>query len=141
MMVSRNLSRYNEGDPPKPNDSRSRKISGGPLYPAEEVLGVMAVGKVQVATRKARDDVRSLELDLEDLAAMLREALNEGLYHDSEWCQLNDKGHWAACDSYRLHRMEWIDAAASNIKVEYYIKFAIGCTGTLLLLVSCHLSR
>lgn len=138
-MVSRSLSRYS-GEPPKPGDGRSRKISGGPLYPVEDVLHVLNKGQVQVTTRNARSDVRKLCLGLEDLVTILRQALTAGLYHDSEWCQLSNNDKWAACDSYRLLRMEWIEAAVEDMEMEYYIKFAIGSTGTLLLLVSCHLS-
>ena len=47
-------------------------------------------------------------------------------------------GPWAACDAYQLWHNEWVQAAYKEMCFEYYIKFAIGKSGKLLLLVSCH---
>ena len=34
---------------------------------------------------------------------------------------------------------EWIEAAYKSFEVEYYVKFAVGKSGHVLLIVSCHL--
>jgi len=36
--------------------------------------------------------------------------------------------------------VEWVATASKEMGVEYFVKFAVGKTGQLLLLVSCHLS-
>ena len=48
-------------------------------------------------------------------------------------------GPWAACDAYVLVRTEHLPHLRKDMECEYYIKFAIGKTGTVLLLASCHL--
>jgi hypothetical protein len=50
-------------------------------------------------------------------------------------------GPWAACDAYELKRRERCPVARKELEYTYYIKFAIGMTGKILLLVSCHLSN
>lgn len=67
--------------------------------------------------------------------------ITQGQYVNSQWCVQKPTGPWAACDGYRLFRDEWVEYAHKEMRYEYYVKFAIGKTGKLLLLVSCHLSR
>jgi hypothetical protein len=68
----------------------------------------------------------------------IKVALNKGFYTGSEWCKAQPTGPWAACDAYTLSRDEWIEATHSYMHIDYYLKFAISKTGTLLLSASNH---
>ena len=137
-----NVSAY-EGVPPTEVGNVRSLITGGPLYRVEEVLALLAKGdsKTNLWTRKCIRDVERLAFDIADVRELLKQALTSGTYINSEWCVQKPTGPWAACDSYRLFRDEWNDHAYRNIGYEYYVKFAIGKTGKLLLLISCHLSQ
>lgn len=93
-----------------------------------------------VGTNDADYDVHVQELDGDDLAGLIGEAVRCGRFLGAEWCVQKPDGPWVACDAYSLRRHEWIEAAGKEMLAEYYIKFAIGKTGLLLLLASCHLS-
>jgi hypothetical protein len=133
-----NVSAY-AGTPPA--DGESRKIQGGPLYGAEAINQILLRGEESFTawTRKCKDDLQKYALDGQDVVELIAEALRVGRYRDSEWCRQNSRGPWAACDAYTLTRKEWIPHAHKEFLIEYYIKFAISKTGTLVLLVSCHL--
>ncbi|MDD5035600.1 MAG: hypothetical protein PHE55_12670 [Methylococcaceae bacterium] len=137
----KNLSAYT-GTPPS-DDQADRSIVGGPLYAKADVLAVLTQGESSVVpwTCKCKDDVLRLALDADDLRALVKEAVQGGRYVQSEWCVQQPNGPWAACDAYQLFRSEWVQAAHKNMRFEYYVKFAMGRTGKLLLLVSCHLSQ
>ncbi len=141
MVTTRIVSRFS--GPPSPDAALGRKISGGPLYEADEVLQLLAKAggaAVQAWSRDCIRDVQKLELDGDDLAGLIGEAVRCGRFLGAEWCVQKPDGPWAACDAYSLRRSEWIEAAGKQMVAEYYIKFAIGKTGLLLLLASCHLS-
>lgn len=140
MMVNNpyNLSAF-DGQPPS-GERDDRRISGGPLYLAVEVLALLGQGeKVLVPwTRKCKNDLMRLSLDNEGALELVCEALRNGRYRNSEWCEQQPSGPWAACDAYQLSRREWVEAAHKEMTFDYFIKFAIGKTGKVLLLVSCH---
>ena len=75
-----------------------------------------------------------------DVLELLKCALTTGIFKGSEWCVAKPGGSWAACDSYQVIRSEWVENAHKNMQFEYYVKFAIGKSGDLILIVSCHLS-
>ena len=75
--------------------------------------------------------------DLEAVADLLGH-VRPADYRNSEWCT-NGRNAWAACDAYALRRVEWVASAGKEMGVEYFVKFAVGKTGQLVLLVSCHL--
>lgn len=137
-----NISAY-EGHPPTEVGKERSRIRGGPLYEVEDVMALLAQGDDQsrLWTRKCIRDVARLAFDIADVRELLKQALTSGMYVNSEWCVQKPTGPWAACDSYRLSRQEWNDAVYKALSYEYYVKFAIGKTGKLLLLVSCHLSQ
>lgn len=139
MVISVNLGFY-DAEPPPACGSQRIKIDGGPLYPVQSVLTVLLGGDqaLQVTTRKCTKDVESLCLDHQALAALIRQAVTQGNYKGSEWCRLSEKSV-AACDAYVLNRAEWRDELSKTLDCQYYLKFAIGRSGVLLLLVSCHL--
>jgi hypothetical protein len=135
---TRNLSAYS-GTPP-PQEQGDRHIADGPLYHVADVLALLDQGEAALVpwTRKCKDDLLRLALDVSDAQALVREALENGCYRNSEWCVQQPSGPWAACDAYQLWHNEWVQAAYKEMCFEYYIKFAIGKSGKLLLLVSCH---
>lgn len=113
------------------------KIASGPLYALERVQGlVSASGRLTLWTKRCRLKVQDLGWDADDVAQLLL-SLTVVDYKDSEWCD-NGKGAWAACDAYTIRRREWVEAARKELTIEYFLKFAIGKTGTLVLMVSCH---
>jgi len=119
-----------------------RTILGGPLYPSAEVLELLKAGEsaIRVWTRKCTADMQKLALDPDDLVELIGQAVSAGRFIGAEWCRQNPFGPWAACDAYSLIRQERMAAACRDMPMEYYLKFAIGKTGKILLLVSCHLS-
>ncbi|KAA0875747.1 hypothetical protein E1H14_03395 [Nitrincola tapanii] len=133
-----NVSAY-AGVPPL--EGITRTIAGGPLYEPAHVLALLHQGEshTRAWTRKCINDLQRYALDGDDVAVLLKEALQHGRYRNSEWCQQRPTGPWAACDAYILTKMEWIPHAYKELPVEYYIKFAIAKSGTVILLVSCHL--
>ena len=126
------VSEYSGG--PTPGDRV--KIGGGPLYPLERVQALASKpGGLLLWTRKCVRDAANLTWDADDVASVIS-ALTPGDYKDSEWC---DNGRaWAACDAYTIRRWEWVETARKELNIEYFLKFAIGKTGALVLMVSCH---
>jgi hypothetical protein len=108
----------------------------------DDLSSVLDLGEnsLKLWTRDAVKDVRDkLELDMNDLIELLRLiSTGKAAYLKSEWCVQKPTGPWAACDSYRIQREEWIKHANKYMSIEYYVKFAIGKTGKLLLIISCH---
>lgn len=143
MVNNRIVSRY-KGSLPQGTGPGARAIAGGPLYPENEVLTVLDqtnTDNLVLWTGKCRDDLQKYGWDIDDARELLRFALKNGRYRGAEWCVQGSNGPWAACDAYSARRREWIEAAHKELDVEYFVKFAIGQTGALLLLVSCHLSE
>ena len=129
------------GTNPPADAASPRGISGGPLYPAPEVMALLDQGErvLKVWTRKCTQDLQALAFDDDAALRLVRDALTTGRFRCTEWCTNN--GHaWAACDAYTLRRSEWVQGLGREDVCNYYVKFAIGKTGMLLLLVSCHLS-
>lgn len=130
MVSVRILSRFDEGFSEDKLEGGNRKISDGPLYPVEEVIELLKTAHLNFATRKTKNDILNLEWDEVDVAKYLHKAVSHGHYLSSEWAWLKSGVSCAACDAYRLNEGD----------LSYYFKFAIGKTGALILIVSCHLS-
>lgn len=127
------VSEYSGG--PTPGDRV--KIGSGPLYSLERVQAlVRASGQLTLWTRRCRTKVQELGWDADDVADLV-EALSPADYKDSEWCD-NGRGAWAACDAYTVRRRERIETVRKEMTFEYFLKFAIGKTGVVVLMVSCH---
>lgn len=134
MVTFINLSSY-PGEPPKLGNTR--KISVGPLYGLSEVQALThRASAVSLWTQKCRRDVANLGFDTADVGELIRELTDQD-YRDSEWCE-NGRNAWAACDAYTLCRPEFLEKVGKSLPMEYYLKFALSKTGTLLLMVSCH---
>ena len=123
---------------PVPNAGESRKIDGGPLYPAATVLPLLHKAALNFWTKDCIKDAANLGLDTVDAAKLLVDALSNGSYKDSEWCDQKPGGPIAACDAYVLIRKEWNKYTFSELTCEYFLKFAVSKTGSVILLVSCH---
>lgn len=116
------------------------KIEGGPLYALARVQKLVDSSEcIKLFTRTCIADVHKLfDSDYERVACLIQ-ALDTCNYIDSQWCE-NGKNGIAACDAYRIRRTEVIAVTNKPTTVEYFVKFAVGKTGKLVLLVSCHLS-
>lgn len=122
-----------------PEVGKKRKIQGGPLYDKDQILPLLTEEENIIAwTSKCRDDLQKWRFDMADVAELISICLDKGEFMDSEWCEQGESGLWAACDAYKVFRLEWSDIAHKGISFEYYIKFAINKTGKLVLMVSCH---
>lgn len=132
------LSEYTSALPDDPARAKIATEQARPLYELDRVKAlVQDEARLALWTRKCRRDVRELfDNDLTEVAALIR-SLQPSDYLDSEWCA-NGQDAWAACDAYRIRRKEAASRPGASITVEYFLKFAIGKTGQLLLLVSCH---
>ncbi len=131
------LSEYSQ-DPP--TESGRVKIAKGPLYGLDRIRALaQGEDKVQALTRNCRRDVdKFFDGDYGEVAALIL-AVKASDYIDSEWCE-NGRGGIAACDAYSVQRSEKIPATDKVVTIEYFLKFAIGKGGNLVLVVSCHMS-
>ena len=123
----------------RPEDGQGRvKIAKGPLYDLARVQRLATAGGLNTWTDRCDKAVYELFAgDLEAVAGLLGH-LRPADYRDSEWCT-NGRNALAACDAYALRRLEWVASAGREMGVEYFVKFAVGKAGQLVLLVSCHL--
>lgn len=137
MVVKTILSEYSLHPPEQAGRVKIDTVA--PLYDLARVQALAAdENQLFLWTAKCRRDVLNLfDSDL-GLVAELLQGLRPSDYRDSEWCE-NGKGALAACDAYGIRRRETIPATGQTLTVDYYVKFAIGKTGRLVLLVSCHL--
>lgn len=121
-----------------PTESGRVKIAGGPLYDLARVQAIVEdENRLFTWTEKCRKDVFKLfDDDLGEVASLIQ-CLKASDYIDSEWCE-NGRNAMAACDAYSIRRMEVIPTTGKAMPVEYFLKFAIGKAGNLVLLVSCH---
>lgn len=142
MVSSLNLSLYS-GSPPQNSDG-DLKISDGPLYCKESIMKILndlGADSINLATKKAIRDIKKHDLDVDDgVLKLLILALKTGKYLNSQWCELSRRGTWSACDGYSVVESKWNQYMYKNLETKWYIKFAIGKTGKLILIVSCHSS-
>ena len=131
------LSEYSS-DPPEVLGDERTKICGGPLYDLGRIQAIVSdETKIQQWTEKCRKDiVKWFDSDTDQVIDLIAQ-LRESDYVDSEWCT-NGRGAVAACDAYKVERFEVVPRMNKPVRVEYYLKFAVGKTGALVLLVSCH---
>jgi hypothetical protein len=134
MVSFRIISEYSSTSP---TYGGGEKISGGPLYDLERVKGILKDGTgLNLITKACVNDVRELGWDHDEVIRLIR-SLGHANYIDSEWCE-NGKGAWAACDAYSIRVLEWVPTAQKEMRIEYFLKFAISKLGTMVLIFSCH---
>ena len=133
------ISEYSQ-DPPTQTGLRVKLALGRPLYALERVQALTGNGqRIKAVTQKCLQDVETLFAgEYDDVASLIR-TIHPHDYRDSEWCDCG-RGSVAACDAYVVHRVEVAPVSGQQVSVTYYLKFAIGKTGQLVLMVSCHLS-
>ena len=123
-----------------PREGAYRKISGGPLYEAGDVLKLLDLDSpaAETWTQKCRWDLLDWGLEKGDACELVRIAVNSQPLYRSEWCLQRANGPWAACDAYLVPCPGWIPHVPTDDDMKFYVKFAIARTGEKLLLVSCH---
>ena len=114
------------------------KIAGGPLYDLARIHALVTdENKLVGWTQKCRADVfKFFSGDYAEVADLIQRLKPTDLI-DSEWCE-NGKGRIAACHAYSVRRTEEVPATGKRETYEYFLKFAIGKTGILVLVISCH---
>lgn len=142
MVNTVNVSAYKGTPPQEPSVDGRHYIEGGPIYSLEDLESLLDQGEnlLRLWTKDCVKDVQNLfDGDLSGVLELLKTiAADKARYLKSEWCVQKPTGPWAACDSYQILREEWIQHAHKYMSIEYYVKFAIGKTGSLLLVISCH---
>jgi hypothetical protein len=140
-MVSSNIVSQFVGELPKSDKDRKIKGLKNPLYESAAILEILEEKQPIPWANGCISDMQKWSFDGSDLQDLTRYALEHGRYIDSEWCKQKPNGAWAACDAYRFTRREWNDNANKEMSFDYYIKVAIGKSGKVLLLASCHPSH
>lgn len=121
-----------------PTKGGGEKIAGGPLYDLNRVKSITKDGTgLLLWTKDCAKDVQELGWAHSDVIDLIRR-LGDKDYIDSEWCE-NGKGAWAACDAYSVNVLEWVPTADKEMRINYFVKFAINKLGTMVLTVSCHI--
>ena len=127
-------------DPPTQSGLRLKIDLGRPLYDLARVQALLAnSAHIKAVTQKCLQDIETLFAGEYDEVAALIRAIHPKDYRDSEWCECS-RGSVAACDAYVVRRQEVATGSGQNVSVTYFLKFAIGITGQLVVIVSCHLS-
>ncbi|MFT5760590.1 MAG: hypothetical protein ACI9LM_005377 [Alteromonadaceae bacterium] len=142
MVSPMNLSLYS-GRPPQNSDG-DLKISDGPLYDNASVMNILdelGADSINVVTRRANRHIQKHDLDIDNgVLKLLKMALKRGVYLNSQWCEHGKGITWSACDAYSFVESKWYETMHDYLETKWYIKFAIGKTGKLILIVSCHTS-
>jgi hypothetical protein len=136
MVSSIILSRYRDGL--DPNSVGRQKIAGGPLYSSVDVLPLLKTESIIAWTSKCIKDLQKWSLDTDNIVELIKLAVTNGRYKDSEWCQQKPNGAWAACDAYTVIEERWNENTKQYQNTEFYLKFAIGKLGNVILTISCH---
>lgn len=136
MVNFRVVSEYSDNPP---TASGRLKIVDGPLYDLARIQTLVEDETQLLAwTPKCRKDVHKFfSGDLAEVADLLQ-LLSTLDYRDSEWCE-DGKGNIAASDAYTVRRMEEVIVTGKRAMCTYFLKFAIGKSGVLVLVVSCHI--
>lgn len=126
--------------PPGTVLTESQRVIAGPVY---ELSDVQAIARskgtkgINVITKDCQEEVTGYFLDASDLQDMILE-LKQKDYHNSLWCLATPKSPWFAADAYRLLRIERDNVQRITVRYQYYLKFAISQTGSILLFFSVH---
>ncbi len=110
----------------------------GPIYKLADAKKLAQLGKVSVVGKYARNDISDLNWDDTDIATLF-DALENRHYKNSHSYKLSD-AHTNDCDAYVIH-FDYKTMQENKYSQDFYVKFAISPSGTLLLIFSCHYSR
>ena len=113
-----------------------RILSGGPIYNLDDVQGLARKeGSISLATRKCRKNVQDLLWSIDDVADLILDLTSEH-YRNSEICKTEITSYES--DAYVIRRREFNKYANKNLDTKYYIKFAVGPTNKVIIIISCH---
>lgn len=140
-----NVCLYTGEEPPDDtSDDVDRKIlRTEPIYAADTILELAEASRVILWSRGAITEAQKWGFDNDDVCELVMAALRTGKYRESVWCLRGNgsKRTWAACDVYTFSRVEEVSWSAQRQTMTYYVKLAIGRTGQMLLIASCHPER
>lgn len=136
-MVIKVISKY-DVDPPADPEAGNRRISAGPLYSQHEVMG--ACNDCRLLTRKSKNNAADLGLEKSDVIDLIKMAVTNGRYLNSEWCATGSNNCIAACDAYKVAYRVYNKETDRYMNWDCYLKFAVNKNGQLLLVVSVHSS-
>lgn len=145
-MVNIRIASRFSGPPSPPQEGSDREACriDGPIYSEQEVVKLLqerGPSAVRPVTKKCIEHAELYDLDDQDHYDLVLTAIQAGRYNGSAWCLGSKRATWFACDAYTVVRREYIEHAHREMDVAYYIKFAIGASGIVVTLVSCHPSR
>lgn len=133
------VSSYKKNAPTQALDQSNRMVKGGPLY--TNVLAKLDSCEVVIATQKCIQDIRCCCLETWDVRDLIKLALQQNNFINSQWCSTGKEHVIAACDSYIVSKtIVDLDTGHSEIK-NYYIKFFEASTGNTVATVSLHPPR
>jgi len=131
-----------EGDNPT---QKQRDISCDcALHDLIKVKELSGNKQLSTVTAKCDQDLAKLSWSIDKEVPNLIMQLTEADYYKSEWCRSSgkpDEGRWLMCDAYKITNLEYNPRTYKDEYYDYYLKFSIGPTGKLLLIVSCHLQQ
>lgn len=150
MVTCRIISRYkNLGELESLHDDLDKSLlfitnKECPLYDPKEILEKLEDDSFRffTATQQSRKDLTyrlqiTLPSDVTKLRELVRLALTNGEYINSQWCKTSGVA-WAACDSYKFEHTEYNQYSYKYMSSEIYLKFALNDKGQALLIVSVH---
>ncbi|CTQ08459.1 MULTISPECIES: hypothetical protein [Klebsiella pneumoniae complex] len=133
------VSSYTKNAPTQVLNRSNRMIEGGPLY--TNLLAKLDSCEVTIVTQKCIQDTRCCCLETWDVRDLIKLALQQNTFINSQWCSTSKEHVIAACDSYVVSKtIVHADKEQTETK-NYYIKFFVASTGNTVATVSLHPPR
>lgn len=101
-------------------------------------MSILSSAEIRPITKKCISDVANLEKDEEDLRESIKRAVKHGRFIGSEWCGINSNV-WT--DAYNFREDAWLEAAHKEMECDLYVKFCVGKTGVVVMVISFHPPR
>ncbi len=133
------VSSYKKNAPTQALNAGERKIPGGPLY--KNLLSKLDNCEVKAITNKCIQDMRCCSLEIWDLRDLIKLALQQNNFINSQWCSTTKDHVIAACDAYTVSKTIPNPLADVPETTTYYIKFFESSTGNAIATVSLHPPR
>lgn len=112
-----------------------RVIGRNPIYILDALkTRIASPADVVLATRDCRHDVAAALMWTTDDVHRTLMQLRESEYVNSQWCQTGSR-YWCPSDAYVVNHCKTGHEGQFH---DVYLKFGLGATGKLLLVVSCH---
>lgn len=139
-----NNNKYKPPASDNPGDEERKIPCESSLYELTKVKELSADGLLRTVTENCDKDLAALGLSLYGDVAEMLGRLEESDYYQSEWCRSSSrkgKGAWLKCDVYKTIKSIYNTHTCKEDHYDYYLKFSMGPTGKVLLIVSCHPQR